>query len=96
MIKAAVMANNTVRIQLDVSPTKLAEIEELMRDCGLTKKTDLINNALVLLKWAVGAVKNGRSIASVDETNGKYRDLEMPVLSHAASLAAKRGEQVAK
>jgi hypothetical protein len=82
---------NNVRIQLDVSPAKLADIEELMLDCGVTKKSELINNALVLLKWAVGAVKNGRTIASVDEKNGKYRDLEMPVLTNAASLASRKG-----
>jgi hypothetical protein len=80
------MPDNT-RIQLDVSPQRLAEIEELMRESGITKKTELINNALTLLKWAVGTVKNGRTIASVDEKNGKYRELEMPILSHASSLA---------
>ena len=67
-----------------------------MRDCGVTKKSELINNALVLLKWAVGAVKNGRTIASVDEKNGKYRDLEMPVLSNAASLASRKGGAAAE
>ena len=79
-----------VRIQFDVSPQRLAELEELMRDCGLTKKTDLVNNALVLLKWAVKTVKSGRTIASVDERNGKYRDFDMPVLSYAASTELKK------
>jgi hypothetical protein len=87
---------NNLRIQLDVSPTKLAEIEALMHDCGLTKKNELINNALTLLKWAVTAVKSGRTIASVDEKNRKYRDLEMPVLSHAASLASRKKEAAAE
>ncbi len=80
-----VMANQ-IRIELDISANKLAEIEELMRDCGLTKTTELINDALTLLKWAVGAAKNGRKVASGDEKTGKYLDLEMPVLSHAAGL----------
>jgi len=87
---------NNIRIQLDVSPQKLAEIEELMRDCGITKKSEIINNALTLFKWAVGAIKNGRTIASVDEKNGKYRDLEMPILSNAASLAASKERRVAE
>ena len=65
---------DTIRIQLDVSPAKLVEIEELMRDCGLIKKTDLINNALVLLKWAVKAAKSGQIIASVDEKSEKYKE----------------------
>jgi hypothetical protein len=87
---------DNIRIQLDVSPQKLAKIEELMRDCGVKKKTELINNALTLLMWAVGAVKNGRTIASVDEKNGKYRDLEMPILSNAASLASRKKDAAAE
>jgi hypothetical protein len=85
-----------MRIELNVSPQKLAEIEELMRECGIEKKPALINNALTLLKWAVGAVKNGRTIASVDEKNGKFRELEMPVLSQAASLASRKKESAAE
>jgi hypothetical protein len=81
---------DNVRIELSVSPEKLADIEQLMRDCGLKKKTDLVNNALTLLKWAVKAVKDGRTIASVDERNHKYRDLEMPVLAHAREQRASK------
>lgn len=71
------------RIQIDVSPQKLAELEELMRLCGISTKKDLINNALTLLQWAVRQVRNGRTIASIDEKEGRYRELEMPILSTA-------------
>jgi len=46
-----------------------------------------------LLKWAVGSVKSGRTIASIDESNGKYRELEMPILSHAASLVTSKAHR---
>jgi hypothetical protein len=87
------MPNNDRRIELFVTPQRLADIEQLMQDCGLKRKPEVINNALTLLKWAVGAVKNHRTIASIDERNGKYRELEMPVLSHAASLASSNEKQ---
>ena len=87
------MAEN-VRIELDISPKKLAEIEELMRDCGLTTTTELVNDALTLLKWAVGVAKNGRKVPSGDEKTGLYRDLETPVLSHAAGLGADKSGAV--
>ncbi len=77
-----------LRIQIDVSPQKLAELEELMRLCGITTKKDLINNALTLLQWAVRQVRNGRTIASIDEKEGRYRELEMPILSAAAGERA--------
>jgi hypothetical protein len=74
-----------LRIQIDVSPQKLAELEELMRLCGISTKKELINNALTLLQWAVRQVRNGRTIASIDEQEGRYRELEMPILSTAAT-----------
>jgi hypothetical protein len=75
---------DNLRIQIDVSPEKLAELEELMQVCGVKTKKELINNALVLLQWAVRQVRSGRTVASVDEKEKRYRDLEMPILSTAA------------
>jgi hypothetical protein len=83
---------DNLRIQIDVSPQKLAELEELMTLCGIKTKKELINNALTLLQWAVKQVRNGRSVASIDENEGRFRELEMPILSAAAGKKSE-GEQ---
>ena len=75
----------TVRIQFDVPEYKLPEIEKLMTECDISTKKDLFNNALTLLKWAVRQAKDGNSIASVNEANKTYRELEMPILAAAAA-----------
>lgn len=68
------------RLQIDVTEQALWSIEALMKECGLTKKKDLFNNALTLFKWAVSERKKGNVVASIDERTQKYRELHMPVL----------------
>ncbi len=77
-----------VRIQFELAPEKAAEIEELMKETGVQTKKELFNNALTLLKWAIRETKRGNSIASVDEAHGKYRELQMPILSSGPSNRA--------
>ncbi len=77
-----------VRIQLELEPERVNEIEKLMQLTGLRTKKDYFNNALTLFKWAISERSQGRQIASVDEANGKLRDLRLPALETAAELAA--------
>lgn len=69
-----------VRIQFELSETGAQELERLIKICGVSTRKDLINSALTLLAWAVAERKSGRIIASVDEKNGKYKEIQMPVL----------------
>jgi hypothetical protein len=71
-----------VRIQFEMPEDKAKELDALMNEIGVQTKKDLFNNALTLLKWAIKETKRRRSIASVDEKNGKYRELQMPALSN--------------
>jgi len=68
-----------VRFQFELPPQRAKEIDELMKDCGVETKKELFNNALSLLKWAIRETKKGNVIASVDEENGNYRELQMPI-----------------
>lgn len=73
-----------IRLQFEVTPSRLQELEVLMRTCDLSTKKELFNNALTLLEWAVKERAQGHTIASISETEKKLRELEMPVLSAAA------------
>lgn len=77
-----------VRIQFELPKDKADELENLMKETGILTKKELFNNALTLLKWAVRETRRGNSIASVDEKHGKYRELQMPILSNQSSESA--------
>lgn len=74
-----------IRIQLDLPEEKVQELNEVMQHGGMTTRKDLFNNALTLLAWAIRERKKGRVIASVNEHEGSYKELIMPVLSVAPS-----------
>lgn len=70
-----------IRLQFEVPEDKFKVIEALMDVTHLRTKIDLFNNALALFEWAVGEMKAGRSIASIDVHNNIFRELVMPALS---------------
>jgi hypothetical protein len=69
-----------VRIQFELPEEKIKELEAIMAEARITTKKDLFNNALTLWEWAVQERQNGRTIASIDEDNKKYKELVMPAL----------------
>lgn len=68
------------RIQLELPEERLSELERLMEQTGITTKKDLLNSALTLFEWAVRERQAGRTIASVDEQNQRYKELVMTSL----------------
>lgn len=82
------MSTKVQRVQFDVPEDRLAELQQLMKSCGIETRKDLFNNALTLLEWAVRESSRGRTIASVSSDEKSYRELQMPVLLHASRQAA--------
>ena len=68
------------RIQFELPEDKVRDLEELMKEAGISTRKDLFNNALTLLEWIVKEKKSGRIIASIDEENGKFKELVIPML----------------
>jgi hypothetical protein len=83
-----------MRIQLELPEAQVQELKTLMGEAGLDTYKDLFNNALSSFEWILGEVKNGRSIASVDENNQTYRVLVMPALQQV-DKAARKEERLA-
>lgn len=73
-----------VRIQFELPEEKVKELEALMQEARISTRKDLFNNALTLFEWAIEERRAGRSIASVDEQNKKYKELVMPALAAVA------------
>ena len=70
-----------VRLQFEVDEGRLAEIDRLMKMAGVRTRKEFFNAALTFLRWAMLERRQGRVIASVDENQRVYKELEMPVLS---------------
>lgn len=79
----------TYRVQFDLPENKVRDLEQLMTESGTQTKKELFNNALTLLEWAIKARRQGRIIASIDEADNKYSELQMPILSAIATTHSK-------
>jgi hypothetical protein len=90
-----------MKIQLTFDKDGEKLVASLLKWIGAKTYMDLFNNALTLLDWAIRQRTQGRIIASLDEKSQTYRELLMPCLQKAASLAeaeiaqAQRGANVA-
>ena len=73
--------SNLIRLQMDLPEKRVQELENLMAECGIATKKDLFNTALTLFEWAVSERRRGPIIASVDEKNSKYKELQMPAFA---------------
>lgn len=71
-----------MRIQFELSQEDADELKSLMKDAGISTHKELFNNALTLLYWAVKQVKDDRIVASVDEKNEKYEELQMEIFDN--------------
>lgn len=69
-----------MRIQLELPEEDVKELKQLMNDAHIDTYKDLFANALTLLYWVVKEVQAGRTIASINEQDDKYKELAMPML----------------
>jgi hypothetical protein len=75
------------RLQLNLTDTSDKLIERIQILCDLKTKTDVVENALLLLGWAAGEASKGRAIGSIDQKNNIYKEIHTPALEGAKSNA---------
>jgi hypothetical protein len=88
--KVMAQHEKVVRWQLDVPAERASELDQFGDQYEFATRKDLVNTALSLLQWAVDEVKAGRIVASIDESTGRYKQLELPAFRIAARAAQKR------
>jgi hypothetical protein len=79
--------NDPRRIQFDLLPQRLVELDQLMEFCDLHSRKDLFDNAMTLFEWAVHEVRSGRAVASYDRKTDHVEIVRFPVLENAARRA---------
>ena len=78
------------RVQFDLSETLLKEIDELMADCEIATKKDLLNNAVTAFQWMVEQIKDGRVVVSADRDRNDFEVYWMPALRAAQRVSKTR------
>jgi hypothetical protein len=81
-----------MRIQIVVDDTYKEMLENLKRATGLNQWQDLFSDAITMYNWAVKQRTEGRIVASMNEQEENYRELQMPSLERAAAYAKHGGE----
>jgi hypothetical protein len=81
------IGGSVMRVQLDLDQPGVGLLEELKEKTGGKTYKEVFNNAITLLDWAVRQRQEGRVVASLDETNMNYKELQMPALEVAARQA---------
>jgi hypothetical protein len=76
------------RLQVLMSDERLDELDALVKLTGLKTRTELINYSLTLFEWSIKERLGGRIIASVDEQNERYKEVELPGISLPQSLSS--------
>jgi len=67
-----------MRLQFEMTEERVKEIDDLIERLGLKTRVNLLNEALTLYEWAIRERESGRIIASVDEAEDKYKEVDMP------------------
>jgi hypothetical protein len=75
------------RVQFDLVPERIRELDELMVLCDLRTRKDLFDNAMSLFEWAVHEVRSGNEVASYNRTADHVEVVRLPVLENAARKA---------
>lgn len=74
------MTEKIITLQFRVDEVELQRIDDLKKGLvGLRNRAQLINYALTLLNWCVQERRKGRIIASMDESAGTYKELEIEI-----------------
>ncbi len=66
------------RIQFLMSDAEYENLEVLVQLAGARTKTQLMNLALDLLKWAMLEKQENRAIGSLDERTDRFKELLLP------------------
>ena len=69
-----------MRIQIELPDEDVVELKTLMKDARLDTYKELFANALTLVYWVVQEVRAGHIIGSINPSDGKYKELAMPML----------------
>lgn len=71
-----------VKVKFELTNDEFAKLDELREKLALPDLETVFNNAFTLLEWAFDQKKQGRIIASIDEANQKYIEIQMACLEN--------------
>ena len=76
----------STRLQVTVDDEDLELIDTIRQLCKLDK-SEVVQEALVLLGWAAVEASKGMAISAVDEPNNRFKEVETKALQRARRAA---------
>ena len=70
------------RLQIEITFSELKEVKDMMLKTGLRTRKSLIDNCRTLFEWAIKEKEAGRLIGSMNEENGRFKEMVMPSLEN--------------
>lgn len=83
-----------MNLKFEISEAEVEKLDELMKESGIDSYRDLFNTSLTLFQWAIQQTKEGKVVASVDETAQKYTEVQMDALIYVAEKQAEKTNSV--
>lgn len=83
-----------MNLKFEISEAEVEKLDELMKESGIDSYRDLFNTSLTLFQWAIQQTKEGKVVASVDETAQKYTEVQMDALIYVAEKQTEKNSSV--
>ena len=83
-----------MNLKFEISEAEVEKLDELMKESGIDSYRDLFNTSLTLFQWAIQQTKEGKVVASVDETAQKYTEVQMDALIYVAEKHTEKNSSV--
>ena len=73
--------SKSCRVQFDLTESAVNRIDELITLSEASTRKNYVENALVLMEWALSMAQKGYTIAAVDENNDSFREVTTPLIT---------------
>jgi hypothetical protein len=74
--------SKSCRVQFDLTESAVSRIDELISLSEASTRKNYVENALVLMEWALAMAQKGYTIAAVDENSDSFREVTSPLIAN--------------
>lgn len=78
-----------MRLQIELPEDRVQYLKSLMEVANIDTYKQLFNISISILEWALREKSRGRIIASMDEGDGSYKELILPIPGFPDEITAK-------
>lgn len=73
-----------MRVQLELNDEAIKYLDAMKEETAAASRTEVIRNAMAILRWAIDKAHRGYKIMAVKEGQEVAKELSMPILEQVA------------